>query len=177
MFTRGGRAVVFPIYKGTFERPRVDVPTPMLKRDFKIMLYKDLARTLDYIETRPDFDSGKVAYFGLSWGAWNAPIMGALEKRIKLFILEGGGLVQGSPPEISPVNFAPHLTAPTVIFNGRYDITFPVEASAKPLLNLLGTPKQDKALILFDGGHVPPLDTKLKKEVLSWLDRYLGKVL
>jgi hypothetical protein len=63
-----------------------------------------------------------------------------------------------------------------VIFNGRYDIVYPVETSAKPLLDLLGTPKQKKALILFDGGHVPPLDSKLKKEMLDCLDRYLGPV-
>jgi dienelactone hydrolase len=176
MFTRSGRAVVWPIYKGTFERPRVDTSTPTLERDYAIMLYKDLARTLDYMETRPEFDHEKVAYFGLSWGAEMAPIVGALEKRIRLFVLEGGGLVQGSLPEIAPVNFAPRDTTPTVIFNGRYDLIFPVETSAKPLLDLLGTPKQKKALILFDGGHVPPLDSKLKKEMLDWLDTYLGPV-
>jgi hypothetical protein len=48
--------------------------------------------------------------------------------------------------------------------------------SARPLLNSLGTPKQDKKLVLFDGGHVPPLDSKLMKEMLDWLDRYLGPV-
>ena len=152
MFTRSGRAVVFPIYKGTFERPRVDASTPTLERDYTIMLYKDLARTLDYLATRPEFDRERLAYLGLSWGAKMAPIVGALEKRIKLFVLEGGGLGEGSLPEIAPVNFAPRDKAPTVIFNGRYDLVFPVETSAKPLLDLLGTPKQEKALILFDGG-------------------------
>ena len=177
MFTGSGRAVGFPVYKGTFERPRVDTSTPTRQRDFRIMLFKDLARTLDYLETRSDFDRGKLAYFGLSWGAWIAPIVGALEGRIKLFLLEGGGLVGGhSLPEVEPVNFAPRHMAPTVIFNGRYDLTFPVEASAKPLLQLLGTPRQDKALILFDGGHVPPMDSKLVRAVLDWLDRYLGPV-
>jgi serine/threonine protein kinase/formylglycine-generating enzyme required for sulfatase activity/dienelactone hydrolase len=176
MFTRSGRAVVFPIYKGTFERTRVDTSTPALERDYTIMLYKDLARTLDYLETRPEFDSGRVAYFGLSWGASIAPIFGALEKRIKLFVLEGGGLEASSLPEMAGVNFAPRHKAPTVIFNGRYDIAFPPETSARPLLNSLGTPKQDKELVLFDGGHVPPLDSKLKKEILDRLDRYLGPV-
>jgi eukaryotic-like serine/threonine-protein kinase len=176
MFTRSGRAVVFPIYKGTFERPRMDDSTPTLWRDHTIMVYKDLARTLDYLETRPEFDHERVAYFGLSWGASIAPIIGALEKRIKLFILEGGGLDQQSLPEIAPVNFAPRHTAPTVIINGRYDVTSPAETSAKPLLELLGTPKRNKALILFDGGHVPPLDSTLKKQMLDCLDRYLGPV-
>ncbi len=79
-------------------------------------------------------------------------------------------------PEIDPVNFAPRHLAPTVILNGRYDTGFPVETSAKPLLELLGTPKKDKALVLFDGGHVPPMDSKLKKVIIDWLDRYFGSV-
>ena len=176
MFTRAGRAVIFPVYKGTFERSGVDVSTANLERDYTIKLYQDLARSLDYAETRSDLDRGKVAYFGLSWGVAVAPIFGALEKRIKVFVLEGGGLVQEDLPEIAPVNFAPRHTAPTVIFDGRYDIVFPVDTSAKPLLQRLGTPENEKALVLFDGGHVPPLDSKLEKEILDWLDRYLGKV-
>jgi formylglycine-generating enzyme required for sulfatase activity/tRNA A-37 threonylcarbamoyl transferase component Bud32/dienelactone hydrolase len=176
MFTRSGRAVVFPVYKGTFERRRVDTSTPTLRRDWTIMLFKDLGRTIDYLETRPEFDCGRLAYFGLSWGASIAPILGALDKRIKLFLLEGGGLIKGPLPEIDPINFAPRHTAPTVIFNGRYDISFPLETSARPLLNSLGTPKRDKELVLFDGGHVPPLDSKLMKEMLDWLDRYTGPV-
>ncbi len=30
--------------------------------------------------------------------------------------------------------------------------------------------------MLFDTGHVPPLTSEVKKEILSWLDRYLGPV-
>jgi serine/threonine protein kinase/formylglycine-generating enzyme required for sulfatase activity/dienelactone hydrolase len=175
-FTRSGRAVVFPVYKGTFERPFASPSTPALMRDYRIMLFKDLGRTIDYLETRPEFDCGRLAYFGVSWGAWTAPIWGALEKRIRLFLLEGAGLRSLGLPEINPVNFAPRHKAPTVIFNGRYDIMFPLETMARPLFNALGTPQKDKELVLFDGGHVPPLDSKLIKQMLDWLDRYLGPV-
>jgi dienelactone hydrolase len=145
-------------------------------RDYRIMLFKDLGRTIDYLETRPEFDCGRLAYFGLSWGAWIAPIWGALEKRIRLFLLEGAGLRSLGLPEVNPVNFAPRHRAPTVIFNGRYDIMFPLETMARPFFNALGTPAKDKELVLFDGGHVPPLDSKLIKQMLDWLDRYLGPV-
>jgi hypothetical protein len=43
-------------------------------------------------------------------------------------------------------------------------------------MQLLGTPAKDKGLMLFDGGHVPPLNTDVKRELLGWLDRYLGPV-
>jgi len=39
----------------------------------------------------------------------------------------------------------------------------------------LGTPAADKRLALFEGGHVPPVQG-LMREVLDWLDRYLGPV-
>jgi formylglycine-generating enzyme required for sulfatase activity/dienelactone hydrolase len=177
MFFKSGRAVVFPIYKSTFQRRPVDYSTPALARDLQIMIYKDLARTLDYLETRTaDFDINKVGYFGLSWGAWVAPIMGALEKRIKVFVLEAGGLIHGSMPEADPVNFEPRHIAPTLMLNGKYDMSFPLETSARPFFQLLGTPAKDKKFVLLDGGHLPPLTTDVKREMLLWLDRYLGPV-
>ena len=36
----------------------------------------------------------------------------------------------------------------------------------------MGTPKQKKPLVLFKGGHVPPFDSELKKEMLDWPDTY-----
>jgi len=176
MFTKAGRAVVFPVYRGTLERPRVDLSTATLERDNRIALYKDLARTLDYLETRAEFDHDRIAYFGLSWGSWMAPVFGALEKRIKFFLLEGGGLVGTGAPEVNPVNFAPRHTTPTVLINGRYDNLFPLETSARPFMDLLGTPAQHKKLVLVDGGHVPPVDSNLAREMLRWLDLYLGPV-
>ncbi len=177
MFSKSGRAVVYPIYKGTFERRPVDASTATLQRDYRIMLYKDLATTLDYLETRPgDFDINKVGYFGLCWGAIMAPIMGALEKRIKVFVLEGGGLTNERLGECDPVNFAPRHTAPTLLLNGRYDMEYPVETVARPLIKLLGTPERDKRIVLFDGGHIPPLNSEVKRQLVNWLDRYLGPV-
>ena len=38
---------------------------------------------------------------------------------------------------------------------------------------LLGTPEADKAHKLYDGGHVFPF-SRMIKDSLDWLDRYLG---
>jgi eukaryotic-like serine/threonine-protein kinase len=180
IFFKSGRAVVFPVFKGTFQRRLPEgFVSPDLMRDIVIMGYKDLARTLDYLETRTaDFDINRVGCFGLSQGANLAPIAGALEKRIKVFVLEAGGFgsdpTNDPRPESDPMNFAPRHTAPTLLLNGKYDMAFPVETSAKPFFQLLGTPVKDKRLALFDGGHLPPLTTNVKREMLLWLDRYLG---
>ncbi len=101
-----------------------------------------------------------------------------VEGRVRTAILLSGGLHQGSPetPEIDPVNFLPRAELPVLMLGGRYDFIFPVETSQRPLFTLLATPAQHKRLVIFENaGHVPPR-IELIREVLDWLDRYLGPV-
>lgn len=175
---RSGRAVLFPIYKGTYERRLRTIPEmgSVAERDFTIQCYKDLARSIDYLETRDDIDSRSFAYLGFSWGAAYGIIFTALEPRFKTSILLSGGLYEVSlPAEVDPINFAPRVTVPTLMVNGRHDFGFPLEPSQKPMFRLLGTPERDKRHALIEGGHVPPR-IEVIKEVLAWLDRYLGPV-
>ena len=62
---KSGRAVMFPVYKGTFERGdgvESDVPNATNAfRDHMIMWVKDVSRAIDYVETRPDLDHSKLA--------------------------------------------------------------------------------------------------------------------
>jgi hypothetical protein len=44
------------------------------------------------------------------------------------------------------------------------------------MLRFLGAPEKDKRLALFDTGHVVRPGPEMIKEVLDWLDRYLGPV-
>ena len=57
---RSGRAVLYPVYKGTYERGdgmESDVAnTTSDWRDHVIMWAKDASRAIDYAETRPDLD-------------------------------------------------------------------------------------------------------------------------
>jgi eukaryotic-like serine/threonine-protein kinase len=178
---RGGRALVFPIYQGTFQRflgvgetPRDDQMNAY--RDMVVQWSKDLGRTIDYLETRPDIDSGKLGYYGLSAGAHTALPIVAVESRFKAVVLLSGGLpAVRHPAEAEPVNFVPHLTAPTLMLNGRDDFIFPLETVAKPLFGLLGTPADRKRLAIHDGGHLPPLND-LIRDVLGWFDQYLGPI-
>jgi eukaryotic-like serine/threonine-protein kinase len=177
---RSGRAVIYPVFKGTYERgdglDSRDDSTTAFWRDHVILWRKDLSRTLDYVETRKDLNSAKLAYYGLSWGADMGPIMVALENRIKTAVLVGGCLDDDRPmPEADQFNFAPRATVPILMANGRYDYDCPVESNQDPMFRFLGTPTKDKRHVLFESGHVPPNDL-LIKEVLDWLDRYLGPV-
>ena len=138
---------------------------------------KDLGRSIDYLETRPDIDTQKLAFFGISFGAAAAPRLVAVETRFKTAILISGGSWEKVPPAVDPWNFAPRFKVPVLMLSGRDDFSFPLEASQLPLLRQLGTPEKDKKHVLFDGGHASPL-TRLDmvKEALDWLDRYLGPV-
>ncbi len=177
---KSGRAVIFPIYKGTYERggeltsDYADETTAY--KDHVIMWGKDLARSIDYLETRKDMDAGRIAYYGLSWGGGLGAIMPAVEPRIKANVLYVAGLgFQHALPEADAINYIGRVKQPTLILNGELDFFFPPETSQRPMFELLGTPAADKKRLVFPGGHSVPR-TEMIKESLDWLDRYLGPV-
>lgn len=137
---------------------------------------KDLGRSLDYLETRPDMDVGRIAYFGNSLGAAVGPQLIAVEPRFKAALLISGGSFEKVPAEVDSWNFAPRVRIPVLMLNGRDDFLFPVESSQLPLFRLLGTPGKDKRHLLYEGGHGVITHSDVIKEALDWLDRYLGPV-
>lgn len=172
-----GRAVVIPIYKGTYERHVGFVGAPQVWRDILIDAARDLGRALDYIEARPDLDDHRVAYYGLSMGAGLGPLMTAVNPRFQASILLGGGLYFRRRPQESEVfNFLPRSKVPTLMINGRHDFYFPVATSQNPMFELLGTPEAHKRHRVLESGHVPLERNEIIKESLDWLDRYLGSV-
>jgi dienelactone hydrolase len=175
---KSGRALVFPIYKGTYQRQddlKSDVQEETVRyKDHVIMWGKEYSRTIDYLETRKDMQADKVAYLGISWGGFMGGIIPAVEKRIKVVVLNVGGMeMDKALPEVDQINYLPRVTQPVLMLNGKYDMYFPVESSQKPLFRFLGTAPDRKKMVVYDAGHlVPP--TEFIKETLSWLDTYLG---
>jgi formylglycine-generating enzyme required for sulfatase activity/predicted esterase len=175
---KSGRALIYPIYKGTYER-RIDQWGPNEARDLTIQQGKDLRRTIDYLETRTDIDSDRLAFYGVSWGANLGPVMTAIERRFGASVLLAGGLYRRSddwPPAAIPQNFLPRSTVPTVMINGKKDFGAPVETNIQPMFHMLGTSGEHKRLVLLEGGHVPAAPNEVIREVLDWLDNYLGPV-
>ena len=90
---QSGRAVMYPIYEDTYER-RVKYSLPGGAQNLELTTdwYKDAARSLDYLATRPDIDSNKLAYLGVSMGSAEGVIASALmQDRLKTAILLDGG--------------------------------------------------------------------------------------
>ncbi len=63
-----------------------------------------------------------------------------------------GLLFQRSLPEVDPFHYAPRVTIPVLMLNGKYDFFFPCETS-----------------------HSFP-SPEMARESLAWLDEYLGPV-
>jgi formylglycine-generating enzyme required for sulfatase activity/predicted Ser/Thr protein kinase/dienelactone hydrolase len=177
---QSGRAVMYPVYENTYER-RVTASHPgggqdvVLTRDW----YKDAARSLDYLATRKDIDSSKVAYLGVSMGAAYGVIFSTLlQDRLKTTILlDGGYFLEKPEPGGDQADFAPRMKKPLLMVNGRYDYAFEVEIAQNPLFKMLGTPDADKKHVLLDTPHDVTEDREhLKAAVLDWLDKYMGRV-
>lgn len=168
---KSGRAFMWPIYEGSFERWRGG--TTVLSGDERDRARRerishwrqDLGRAIDYLETRDDIDVGKLAYLGLSFGAAGAVLP----------LLELEAATASYPPIADPVNYLSRVQIPVLMLNGRYDY-FYWETSQKQLFDLLGTPAEQKHHITYDAGHAPLPRGQVLRAVVDWLDTYLGPV-
>ena len=172
---RSGRAFLYPVYKGTYERPIPEQAGSNAARDLRTAWSRDLGRAIDYLEERPDIDRSRLAFYGVSAGGEAGVILAALEPRLKTVVLQGAGILRKEAPEIDPLNYAPRVRMPTLLLNGRYDFEGPFETTQRPLFDLLGAPAGQKRHALFETGHALPMDD-VAREILPWLDRYLGPV-
>jgi cephalosporin-C deacetylase-like acetyl esterase/predicted Ser/Thr protein kinase len=177
---KSGRALLFPIYKSTYERADglvSSVPDESNSyRDHVILWGKDLSRSLDYLESRNDIDPARLAYYGFSWGGRLGGLMIPVGGRFKAAILYVAGFrFQKQKPEVDPFHFVSRIRIPVLMLNGRYDNNFPYQTAQLPMFKLLGTPEEHKRQILYETGHSIPKN-QLIKESLEWLDKYFGPV-
>jgi dienelactone hydrolase len=178
---RRGRAVIYPINQSLYERrppgSSVTLPGPTLRREVLVEWSKDVGRAIDYLQSRSDIDPARIGYLGVSQGGAYGVILAAFERRFKaVVLLDGGFFQQNAIAGVDQVDFAPRLTTPVLMVNGRYDATFPYESAQLPLFRMLGTPAADKRHVVFDTPHDVRLRrSDLVREVLEWFDRYLGR--
>jgi eukaryotic-like serine/threonine-protein kinase len=177
---KSGRSVVYPIYRGTYERRPEGTPSPgtVGGRDLLIQDSKEVRRTVDYLETRQDIAAGKLAYLGVSQGAAEGVIFLALEDRFQAAVfLDGGFFLMPAEPGQDQVDFAPRMKKPLLMVNGKYDFTFPPDQAQIPMFQMMGTAPADKFRTVLETPHdVSQLKPELSKAVLGFLDRYLGRV-
>ena len=177
---KSGRAVFGVVLKGYIERlwPEGYVRPQTNTVEFREVIVNritDSRRGLDYLGTREDIDSKRIAYFGPSAGSRIGLILAAVENRYASVLLQGAGVRKEdlqAIAEANTINFAPHIKGPKLISNGRFDEDSPLKTQCEPLFKLLREPKR---LNIWDGGHVPPTDIFVNT-MNGWLDETLGKV-
>jgi formylglycine-generating enzyme required for sulfatase activity/dienelactone hydrolase len=175
---RSGRVLVYPMYKGSYERPVESRARGIARRQWTVWVTQDLHRTVDYVTERSDLRSDALGFLGLSLGAEIAvPV--ALEKRFRALVLVGGAF---DPvwrdvvmPENAPWNFASRITTPTMLINGRRDFMHPYETGQVPYFDAFDVPDRDKEFVVLEAGHIPPWNEVIR-HTLRWYDRYLGEV-
>lgn len=179
---KSGRALVIPVYRGTFERReglRSTWPdTSRRYSEYVVNWVQDMKRTIEYLDTRRDLDMTRLSYYGVSWGGRLGAIIPAVEPRFKTAILIAAGLASGrAQPEVDQINFVTRVRQPVLMMNGRYDAIEPVDTAQRPMFEMLGTPKDHKKWVVFDDDHsLPAHRNEMAREVLAWLDRYVGPV-
>ena len=92
-----GYAIIHPMYYNTFNRKKT-IRTFWASdsneyKDAIIKIGQDYKRTLDYIESRNDFNFDNMSYFGYSWGSTTSNYLLAIDDRIKAAVLCVGGLM------------------------------------------------------------------------------------
>jgi eukaryotic-like serine/threonine-protein kinase len=172
---KSGRALIYPVYKGTYERQGVVSKAGANDaRELRIAWSRDLGRVVDYLETRADMDLDQLTFYAVRASS-TAVLLTALEPRVRYAVLQGAGIWiwNDVAPEIDAVNYAPRVRVPVLMLGVRYDFDHPVEPAQRPLFDLLGTPAEHKQHTILEMGHgIPVADSA--KVILPWLDRYLG---
>jgi eukaryotic-like serine/threonine-protein kinase len=178
---KAGRAVFAVVFEGMIERPwpRTTQPPPSNSVGFRDLMVRhatQLRMGIDYLTTRAEIDTARLAYLGMSWGAGSRLVFAGADDRYRAVVFIGGGIderVQPTLPEAANFNFAAHIRAPKLLINGRQDEEHPWTTRAKPLWDLLREPKE---LVLIDGaGHHPPQEDRVAP-INAFLDRTLGPV-
>ncbi|MGW8368794.1 MAG: SUMF1/EgtB/PvdO family nonheme iron enzyme [Gammaproteobacteria bacterium] len=171
---RNGWAVALPVFEATFYRDRLPPSQASLvaRRDQFIRQVREMRRTIDYLETRPDLDTARLGFFGFSWGGGIGPIPLAVEPRLKVGILNQAGYSVGRSYDLDLAHYLPRVRQPVLQFNGYFDETFRYEDEARPYFEMLGS--ESKKHVVEPTGHFAP-NSVVIRETLAWLDEFLGE--
>jgi dienelactone hydrolase len=176
---KSGWALAVVAFDGAYERQWSAERMQSVSAKERLRLQKrhwreELGRAIDYLETRNDIDARRLGWFGSSFGAGPMLPLLAVEKRIGAAVLYSGGtgLPSALPVSEQAYNYIPRVTQPVLMLNGRWDIEYPA-ASQQRLLELLGSPADQKKLVQFEAGHGNLPRFQVEKETLEWFGRHL----
>lgn len=153
-------------------------------RDIVAQTVFDLRRAVDFLETRPEIDSTRIGFMGISFGGMIGTVFCGVEQRIKVPViaLAGGqlnlafkfkALAQETAIYLSimdPINFVDRISPrPLLMLNAKKDEIVP-PVMTKALFRAAGEPKD---IIWYPTKHRQvPLDEAFPAAV-EWFDHHL----
>lgn len=183
-----------------YRRPGGWVPTPYMGNTWplftesdlriKIQLILDQRRAIDILESRPEVDSDRLAYFGVSFGGMMGGLLAGVEDRLKAYVLVvgDGGLVEhtADPGEdglnihfseewaalmwpTESLHFVGRAAPAALLFqNGINDMHVP----AHDAIRYYTAASEPKTIMWYDAGHGLPW--RFVNDAAEWLQPYLG---
>ena len=164
-----------------------DAAKPEVNRDVYIQMVQDLRRGVDLLTARPDVDTKRIGFVGLSLGAHMGGILSGVEKRIKALVLMGGlptlterlrnnnkdgkfnhDIEVLSP--IDPIHYVSHAAPSAIFFQFARRDRFVSEKQAMQYEQAAGEPKLVK---WYDTGHELN-DIQALSDRADWLHKQIG---
>ncbi len=153
-------------------------------RDLVTQTVFDLRRSIDFLETRPEIDSSRIGYYGISLGGIIGTIFCGVDDRVKapVIALAGGNLslmfgldafsdeTQEFFSIIDPVNFVELIAPrPLLMINAENDeVIDPI--TSKMLYQAADDPKE---IIWYPSKHRDLPIEKAYPDGVRWFDKYL----
>jgi pimeloyl-ACP methyl ester carboxylesterase len=156
-----------------------------------VQAVKDVRQTIDFAETRRDFDTSNGVYLvGYSMGSWIGTLAGAADRRVAAMVLMvGGSAVSGAKPaakedepsrrrrdlvqhypalrhNLALTRFSPR---PVLLMNGEKDLLVPADR-AKILFESAREPREQR---WYKSGHLLP--AAAYRDAVEWLVRQVRR--
>ena len=172
ILSREGWCVLVADFYGFGERKKAgQEPSWWKSGPYTMQAVTDQRRGIDFLFSRPEVDTTKVALMGGSMGGYFGTLVAGLESRFTTVVLT----VTGTSPVgatddafrrfVHILNFAPRVSAPVLMVNATGD----GRASGEELYNAMPEPKQQ---IWYESEHyLPPRE--YNEDILNWLHEHL----
>jgi dienelactone hydrolase len=160
----------------------------------QVQFMTDLQRAVDLLVARPDVDSSRLGYMGISYGGAMGALFVGIERRIKtgILVVADGGLVShftgpedsgvffgltctqlqrwfGSMVPIEPIKYVGFASpTPLLLQSGQQDFQVPPR-DAERLHAAVGDPR---TILWYNAGHT--LTPQAERDRLLWLQQHLG---
>ncbi len=176
-------------YHGERARPgrdvRFDRGLPFTARDAWVQTVFDLRRAVDFLDSRPEIDSSKTGYLGISLGGIVGAVFCGVEPRVEapVLALAGGGLrflfkekalsptLRQMLAPIEPLNFVSWIAPRPLLFvNATRDEVIPQAATAL----LYKQARKPKTLRWYQGRHRTVPVWAIMRDCADWYGRVFG---